>query len=252
MGRIDMTGNEEFIYEAIFTQVRMGFLSIRDIKENINEAIKDNGFDEEISEKWAAENIEREYNKLLIESEKWKSPTDTEKLIEAFDELCKQNIIALHNAGYTTSDGESEVVEVEKVLRENGVVSDGYCFYHEQDLSRAISPEDSNLYMAYQKVDNSNDSVTLEVGRKVAKVLTDKGFKVEWNEDVNRKILIPDFKWQHIYRERKRDLLNYDQVVEMMLRHKQPTIHNSNGEDNSKSTSEANHKPKFWWKKLWE
>ncbi len=247
-----MNENEEFIYESIFNQVRMGFLSVSEIKENIIEEIEDNGFDKEISEKWAFENIEREFERLLEESKNWKRPTDSERLIEAFDELCKQNIIALHNAGYTTSDGEYEVVEVERALRENQVTSDGYCFYHKQDLSRAITPKDSSLYIAYQKVNNSDDNVTLEVGKKVIKVLTDKGFEIEWNEDVNSKILIPNFKWQYIYDEQKRDIRNYDKVAEIIIQKKQQsTMHKSNGGIGTKSNESTNNQNKSWWKRLW-
>lgn len=236
-----MTENEEFIYESIFNQVRMGFLSILEIKENIIEEIQDNGFEEEISAKWAYETIEEEYNKLKLESESWEKPTDTEKLIEAFDELCKKNIIALHNAGYTTSDGEYEVVEVERRLRENQVISDGYCFYHEQDLARAISLENPSLYIAFQKVNNSDDKVTLRIGQEVVKVLTDTGFEVEWNEDVSSKILIPNFRWQYIYDEQKRDLRNYGEVVELMSGKKQPLARHKGDRDKSRP----------WWKRLW-
>jgi len=162
-----MTENEEFIYESIFDQIRMGFLSVLEIKENILEEIQDNGFEDEISEKWAFEKIDHEFKKLRKESENWDSPTDSDKLIEAFDELCRQNIIALHNAGYTTSDGVYEVVEIERELRKNHIKSEGYCFYHEQDLSRAITPNNSSLYIAYQKVDNSDSNVTLEIGKKL-------------------------------------------------------------------------------------
>ncbi|MBW1655096.1 DUF6891 domain-containing protein [Flavobacterium quisquiliarum] len=212
-----MTEDEEFIYESIFNQVRMGFLSIDDIKENIMEEIEDNEFEEEISEAWAFEKIDEEYQKLLAESEQWKSPTDTERLINAFDELCDQNIVALHNAGYTTSDGEYEVVEVERELRENGVTSDGYCFYHEQDLARAIDPENPSLYIAFQKVDNSDPAVTIEVGKKVAEVLRNNGFEVKWEETASRKIEIPNFRWQQVYNEDSRDLQDYGEVVERMI-----------------------------------
>jgi len=211
-----MTENEEFIYESIFNQVRMGFLSIDDIKDNIMEEIEDNEFEDEISEEWAFEKIDQEYQKLLEESKQWKSPTDTERLINAFDELCGQNIIALHNAGYTTSDGEYEVVEVERELRENDVTSDGYCFYHEQDLARAIDPENPSLYIAFQKVDNSDDAVTISVGKKVAEVLRNNGFEVKWEETAKRKIEIPGFKWQHIYDEEARDLQDYGEVIDRM------------------------------------
>ncbi|WP_405207094.1 DUF6891 domain-containing protein [Aquimarina sp. LLG6339-5] len=246
-----MTENEEFIYESIFNQVRMGFLSISEIKENIIEEIEDNGFEEEISKKWAFENIEQEFNRLLEESKSWKSPTDSERLIEAFDELCEKNIIALHNAGYTTSDGEYEVVEVERTLREYQVISDGYCFYHEQDLSRAITPQDSSLYITYQKVNNSDDKVTLEVGKRVAKILADKGFEIEWNEDINSKILIPNFKWQYLYDDKNRDLQNYNNVAEMIIKKQQPTMHKSNGSKSENLKDNTNNENKSWWKKLW-
>ncbi|MDO6491009.1 hypothetical protein Q4487_03360 [Cellulophaga sp. 3_MG-2023] len=219
-----MTENQEFIFESIFNQVRAGFTPISEIKENILEEIEDNEFDDEISEKWAIDTIEKEYNKLVLESKNWKNPTDTERLIEAFDELCSQNIIALHNAGYTTSDGEYEVVHVERSLLKKQTSSDGYCFYHEQDLSRALSTENPSLYIAFQKVNNSDNNVTLEVGKKIVKVLTNKGFNVKWDNDVNTKILIQDFKWQHIYKENGRDLLDFDKVAELISENKGITI----------------------------
>lgn len=247
-----MNENQEFIYESILNQVRMGFLSISEIKENIIEEIEDNGFGREISEKWAFDKIEQEFEKLLEESKNWERPTDSERLVEVFDELCKQNIIALHNAGYTTSDGEYEVAEVERILRENKITSDGYCFYHEQDLLRAITPKDSSLYLTYQKINNSDDNVTLEVGKKVVKALTDKGFEIEWNEDVSSKILIPNFKWLYIYDEQKRDLRNYDNVVEIIKKQKQqPSMQNNNDDLGTKSKKTTNHHKKPWWKRLW-
>ena len=78
-----MTENEEFIYQSIVSQIRMGFFDIDDIKENIIEQIKNNEFDDEISEEWAFEHIDREWKKLIIESKQWKSPTDTERLIKS-------------------------------------------------------------------------------------------------------------------------------------------------------------------------
>lgn len=212
-----MTENETFIYESIFNQVRMGFLSLDEIQENILEEIEDNEFEDEISEEWAFDKIKEEYQKLLSESKKWKSPTDTERLIKAFDELGEENIIALHNAGYTTTDGEYEVVEVERELQENEVESDGYCFYHEQDLARAIATENPGLYIAFQKVDNLDDAITIEVGKRVAEVLINNDFKIIWNGSAKSKIEIPGFRWQKIFDEDARDLEDYSEVVGRML-----------------------------------
>ena len=215
-----MTENEAFIYESIENQVRMGFLLLDEIKDNILEEIEDNEFENEISEDWATQHIEAEWQSRLNEAKTWKSPTDTERLIAAFDELCDQNIIALHNAGYTTSDGEYEVVDVERKLRDNGIVSDGYCFYHEQDLSRAIAKEDPSLYIAFQKVDNEDDAVTIAVGKKVVDVLKKHQFEVDWNESPTTKILIPNFKWELFYDENNVDLLDYEAVAKRMIRKK--------------------------------
>jgi len=212
-----MTENEKFIYESIFNQIRMGFLSLDEIQENIIEEIEDNEFADEISEEWAFDKIRQEYQKLLAESKQWKSPTDTERLINAFDELCDENIIALHNAGYTTTDGEYEVVEVERDLQENEVESDGYCFYHEQDLARAIDTENPGLYIAFQKVDNSDDAVTIEIGKRVAEVLINNDFKIIWNGSAKAKIEIPGFRWQKIFDEDARDLQDYSEVVDRMI-----------------------------------
>jgi len=209
-----MTENQEYIYQSIYDQVRMGFYSPEEIKENIIEEIEDNGFEKEISTAWANEHIKKEFHQLTKESKGWKKPTDTEKLVKAFDQLCSQNIIALHNAGYESSDGHTEAAEVEAILRENNVISDGYCFYHRQDISRAINYP--SLYIAFQKIDNESDEVTIEVGKKVAKVLKENGLEIEWAEVPTKRILISNFKWQLLYDDNDRDLLDYEQVVELM------------------------------------
>jgi hypothetical protein len=211
-----MTENKEFIYQSILSQLRMGFLSIEEIKENIIEEVEDNDFEGKISKEWISESIDMAWQSLLLESKQWKRPTDTERLVKVFDELCKSNIIALHKAGYTNSDCESEVVEVELVLRKKKIRSDGYCFYHEQDLLEAIKNEKPYLHIAFQKVDNTNTIVAIEVGKKVVEKLKKYGFRVDWSETPTTKILIPNFKWQLIYDDNNRNLLDYNEVVKLM------------------------------------
>jgi hypothetical protein len=199
-----MTENEEFIYDSIFSQIRMGFISLSDIKENIIEEIEDN--------------IEKEWKKFCAESKQWKQPTDTDRLIKAFDELCDTNIIALHNAGFTNRDGEYEVVEVETELQKNNIQSNGYCFYHEQDLSRALDVDNPMLFISFQKVENKSDVVTIEIGKKIVQILKNNTFEIIWDETAQSRICIPNFKWQLIYTEEGRDLLDYKQVVQRMIK----------------------------------
>ena len=119
-----MTENEAFIFESIENQVGMGFLSLDEIKNNILEEIEDNELENEIQEEWANKHIETEWQNRLEESKVWKNPTDTDRLVDVFNNLSDDNIIAIHNAGYTTSDGEYKVLEVERSLRDNQIVSD--------------------------------------------------------------------------------------------------------------------------------
>ena len=56
----------------------------------------------------------------------------------ARDQLEAAGIIALHNAGYTMSDGLDDVGEVYERRKAKGLASRGYCFYHGQDVERAI------------------------------------------------------------------------------------------------------------------
>lgn len=212
-----MTENQTFIYESLAAQLRTGMLSMDEIKENVLEEIEDNEFSEQIPETWVDEQLKNEFNKLVIETENWKKPTDTERLIEAFNSLVESNIIALHIAGYTTSEGEYEVIEVERELRANGSGSIGYCFYHEQDLLRVINNQNSSLYIAFQKVDNSEDKVTIELGQKIVNILKEHQFQVEWDGTANTKIALNNFKWQYRYNEDNRDLLDYNSIVDQML-----------------------------------
>ncbi|MBC7487556.1 MAG: hypothetical protein H7282_12465 [Cytophagaceae bacterium] len=213
-----MTENQDYIYQSIVLQIRMGFFSMEEISESILEEVEDNGFEEEISEEWINSAIETEFQKLRTESDEWEISTATNRLRKAFDELCQLKIIALHHAGYTTSNGESEVVEVETQLREKGILSDGYCFYHGQDLARAIDPEQHTLFIAFQKINNKDDEVTIGVGKRVVQILEKHGFKVKWDGTANTKIEIPDFYWQKIYNERDEDLLDYSRLIDLMIK----------------------------------
>lgn len=213
-----MRENKEFIYDLIYSQVRMGFFTIAEIKENILEEINANKFDEEISEKWVYEIVEEEYQQLLIESLFWDKPTDTERLINAFDELCRMNIIALHNVGYNSTEGEYEVIDVEAELNNYNKFSDGYCFYHERDLLQAIVLENSGLQISFQKIDNYEDIVTINVGRKIVEVLNKNNFTVVWDESSTAKIEIQNFKWQYIFGMNNRDLQDYGAVVDLILK----------------------------------
>nr|WP_298002792.1 hypothetical protein [uncultured Flavobacterium sp.] len=213
-----MSEDQQFIFDSIYTQVRSGFYSLEDIQNNIIEEIEDNGFEDEISEDWAYKQINAVNEELLKESESWGENTQTNRLIAAFDELAESKIIALHYTGYTMDDGEYEVIEVERTLNDNNEKSEGYCFYHGQDLERAVRGDGLNI--SFQKINNESDVVSKEIAKKIVAVLEKHDLKVDWNGKASSKILLPEFKWQRIYDEDDRDLLNYNYVVDAILLNK--------------------------------
>ena len=216
MDRSSMSENQIFIFDSVYSQLRSGFLPIEEIEEATLEEVDDNGFADEISEAWVLEIIEQEWRRLEHESQHWVHPTDTEKLMAAFDQLCKDKIIALHNAGYEMSDGGVEAVEIEIELRKKGIISDGYCFYHQQDLDGVLGPAAGVLNIAFQKIDNSKDAVTIEVGTRVLEALQTHGLSAGWDGTATNRIQIRNFLWRKIYSEADEYRFTDERVLELM------------------------------------
>lgn len=211
-----MSEDQQFIFDSIFTQVRSGFYSLEDIQANVLEEIEDNGFGDEISEEWAKEQIEIVNRESLIDYEHREHPSDTERLIDAFDELAmKHKIIALHDPGYITEDSEYEVIDVERALNDNSVASEGYCFYNGEDLETAVRGEGLQLF--FQKIDNTSDAIAKEIARKIIAVLNAKGLKTEWSGKADAPIELLDFKWLRNYDENARDLRDNNYVIDAIL-----------------------------------
>lgn len=197
-----MNGNQHYIFESISQYVKIGFLSKVEIKEAIDDLVMDEDLEDQISSQWITDTIDSEFKILVEQSKLWIHPTDNEKLERVFDKLWTDHkIIALHNAGYTIADGEGEVIEVENKLRSKGQYSEGYCFYHEQDVERVINNGDRRLFLAYQKIENEDDEVTRQIGHQIVEELRASGFQVNWDEKPSSRIEIFDFNWKKIYDE---------------------------------------------------
>lgn len=213
--RQNMSEDQKIIFDSIYTQVRSGFYSIEDIQNTIIEEIEDNGCADEVSEEWAFEQIDFVFAELVKESQNWQNPTNTQRLIAAFDTLAESKIIALHFPGYSTEDGEYEAEEVERTLNHNDTQSIGYCYYTGYDLEKAVLGEGLNI--SFQKLNNVSDVVAKEVAKQIISVLEQHGFTVEWNGKANSPIVLPGFKWEKVFNEEDIDLLNYNNVVDAIL-----------------------------------
>jgi len=137
--------------------------------------------------------VAAELESKLAEEQTWPHPTDCDRLDEAFHELNGKNIISLQNAGYTQSDGLDDVSEIWNNGGAHASPIIGYCFYHGQDLERAVNGE--GLMLTFGDI-NGTDERGIEVGRIITEVLAAKGLKVVWDGTISKRILLPEIQWR--------------------------------------------------------
>ena len=137
--------------------------------------------------------IDGEFAKKLEQELDWPEKTDCDRLDEAFAELEEWHLIAMQNAGYTQSDGMGDMSEIwhERGGAASGIV--GYCFYHGQDLERAVKGEP--LYLTYGDI-AGDDAKGVAIGKLICSVLEKHAFTVEWDEDIKTRIQIPGIEWR--------------------------------------------------------
>ena len=181
-----MNETDEYILESIRTHVWSGFYDADEVQEMIDDILED-GADEEMLR--AA--VPKEFEKKAAEEASWPEETDCDRLDNAFGTLNSLGIIALHNAGYTMSDGLSDVGDELHERGRDGIK--GYCFYHGQDLERAVNG--NGLSLAFGDL-NDNKVAKAEIGTIVREVMESNGFGVEWNGDPKTRIDLPNVNWQ--------------------------------------------------------
>lgn len=177
---------DEYILDSIRRWVWSGFYSRKQIDDMISDILEDGA-----DEPFLRASVEPEFEKKAVAEESWPATTDCDRLDFAFAELNRRGIIALQNAGYTISDGHSDVAEELHKRGRAGVK--GYCFYHGQDLERAI--DGGGLMIAFGDLDDDKIQKT-EVGKFVSDVLKWFEFDVEWNCDSETRISLPRINWQ--------------------------------------------------------
>jgi hypothetical protein len=126
--------------------------------------------------------------------ETWPDVTDCDRLDTAFAALNERGVIALQNAGMTQSDGHSDFRQAyDDHHNKSSIV--GYCFYHGQDLERAV--RGGGLYFAFGPVDPKEEETTgVEIGNMVREELERVGFAVEWDGTFANRIRVPRILWQ--------------------------------------------------------
>lgn len=134
------------------------------------------------------------FKKLQKEKRSWPTVTDCDKLNRIFEALNKQGIIALQNAGNTQSDGYDDVIEAHKKSKKPKD-NRGYCFYHWQDVERAVAG--AGLYLAFGPIDPQKEETEgPKIGQAIVSLLHEAGFRVEWSGSFDQRIFIPQVDWK--------------------------------------------------------
>ena len=176
---------DEVNYE-IQLLIKIGFYSDDEILEII-----DDEFIEENISKDLISNLLLE-NKENLEELKEDSD-DFIKLSKAFDDLTKENIISIHNAGYDIEEGIQDSFELFTHLKNNKYEPIGFCFYTFEDIEIAIEENALNIAFGDFEYDEKKG---LEIAKKIVKTLKDYGFEINWGESVDEIIEIKDFNWK--------------------------------------------------------
>ncbi len=121
----------------------------------------------------------------------WPTITDCVRLDAAFDSLNEMGIVALHNVGLSMSDGFHYVDEA-MAASARGKVK-GYCFYHAQDVERAVIGD--GLLLAYGDTAGTARG-RRAIGEMVKEELERQGLVVEWGGDEEKRISLPSLVWQ--------------------------------------------------------
>jgi hypothetical protein len=177
---------DEPIEEEIRIRVWSGFHSLSDVLTMIKDR-DESDVDQEMLEEFARS----EFQAKREAEATWPLVTDCVRLDEVFDSLNSAGIIALQNAGYTMSDGLGAVNEA--LASHHSEKVQGYCFYHEQDVARAV--DGFGLWVAFGDIADT-ESGKREIGPLVKAEFERHGFMVQWDGNPDTRIDIPQIVWQ--------------------------------------------------------
>jgi hypothetical protein len=176
-----------YILDAIKVHVWGGFDCPGDVQEMISDILEDGA-----NEKMLRSSVDIEFEKKLKAEKDWPSLTDVDRLDAVFKALRSKGILCLHNAGYTMSDGHCDANE--EIANYPKGTFYGYCFYHGQDLERAVFGH--GLMLAYDHVDGDVPD-KYRVALSIKDELEKTGFVLEWDGSADKRINIPKFEWKN-------------------------------------------------------
>lgn len=178
---------------AIRNLVWSGFQTRAEVEEIIGEEFLDPSELSDADRQWIGQETAGLFEEKRDEEKSWPKETDVDHLEAAFEQLRKADIIALHYAGNTQSDGRSDAGEEYHTRKDAGRSSRGWVFYHSQDVDGALAS--GELYLAFGAFENP-DQMAPVIAREAMAVLAQHGLKASWDGDIGQRIRIAPFTWR--------------------------------------------------------
>ena len=200
-GILESVLSSEIVQEieaALHFCISSGFFSETEIYEQAMQAVKDIYIDNDIAIP-PDSIIKQMIQRFAADTSLPANGSDNYiRLRNVFDLLNRERIIAIHFAGYTLDDGFDEVDTVFDFMKSNNIPRRGYCFYHQQDIERAMDKSIQCLYLAFHSL-NGDVQLATEVGERISELLAENGFDVEWDNSPDSRIKINNFLWDKKY-----------------------------------------------------
>ena len=190
---------DAYLQTELIALLRGGHASREAIAQTLLAEMLPEGSDAAEAAAW----VDAQLAALRQEQQGWPAVTDCDRLDAAFAALRQQGIVCLPHAGDTPGDGLAAFRQALAAMPEHERARvTGYCFFHGQDLARALS--DHLLWLTFgphpqQKLPQQK-ACAQQTGRLIAAALENEGLRAEWSCNGSsaggERICVQPFTWQ--------------------------------------------------------
>lgn len=190
---------DAYLQTELIALLRGGHASREAIAQTLLAEMLPEGSDAAEAAAW----VDAQLAALRQEQQGWPAVTDCDRLDAAFAALRQQGIVCLPHAGDTPGDGLAAFRQALAAMPEHERARvTGYCFFHGQDLARALS--DHLLWLTFgphpQQKPPQQKACAQQTGRLIAAALENEGLRAEWSCNGSsaggERICVQPFTWQ--------------------------------------------------------
>lgn len=186
----------KWLFDAVDMLVRSVPMTEDEMRNRVSNLVEDAGADPAVQlalEARARAGIDAQRKA----EETWPAITTNDRIDAAFADLDASGIVTLQNAGYTQSDGWSDVNDLANERLARGKRPRGATFFHGQDLERGVRGEGLRLtFGAYEDDESKRAAADEAVAVMVVDALVRRGVDARWTGQVKDRIEICPFAWQ--------------------------------------------------------